>query len=129
MVKNVIKIYREENRSKVEPWDNLDLTKLIDKLNHLTQGRSQGGPEGLIRNVVLGFWAGWILVEICLKCIILVTNFFLNRHALGAHRSQRPLIFNIGDLKLRDLTKLWFFKLIVHLWRHRHYVSQMTSPK
>jgi len=32
---------------------------------------------------------------------------------LGAHRAQRPLIFNIDDLKLGDLTKLWFFKLIV----------------
>jgi len=32
---------------------------------------------------------------------------------LGAHRSQRPLIFNMGDMKLGDLTKLWLFKLIV----------------
>jgi len=66
---------------------------------------------------------------------------FKNRQALGAHRSQRPLIFNIGDLKLRDLIKLCFFKLIVtklnfkksvmtsFLWRHRHYVNQMTLPK
>jgi len=30
----------------------------------------------------------------------------------GALRTQRPLIFDFGDLKLRDLAKLWFFKLI-----------------
>jgi len=35
---------------------------------------------------------------------------FQNRQALGA---QRPLIFNIGDLKLGDLTKLCFVKQIV----------------
>jgi len=58
-----------------------------------------------------------------------------------AYHPQHPLIFNIGDLKLRDLTKLWFFKLIVSksnfkksvitsfLWHHRHFVSQMTSLK
>jgi len=34
------------------------------------------------------------------------------RNFSKAHRPQRPLIFNIGDLKLRDLTKLWFYKLI-----------------
>jgi len=32
---------------------------------------------------------------------------------MGAHRPQHPLILNVGDLKLGDLTKLWFFKLIV----------------
>jgi len=26
---------------------------------------------------------------------------------------QRPLIFDFGNLKLRDLAKLWFFKLIM----------------
>jgi len=26
---------------------------------------------------------------------------------------QRLLIFNFGDLKLRNLAKLWFFKLIM----------------
>jgi len=28
-------------------------------------------------------------------------------------RPQRFLTFNFGDRKLRDLAKLWFFKLIV----------------
>jgi len=32
---------------------------------------------------------------------------------LGALRPQRPLTFNVGDLKLRDLAKLWIFKLIM----------------
>jgi len=32
--------------------------------------------------------------------------------ALGALRHQRPVTFNIGVLKLRDLAKLWIFKLI-----------------
>jgi len=31
---------------------------------------------------------------------------------LGALLPQRPLIFNFGELKLRNLAKLWFFKLI-----------------
>jgi len=30
---------------------------------------------------------------------------FKNRQALRAFRTQRPLTFNIGDLKLRDLDK------------------------
>jgi len=33
--------------------------------------------------------------------------------AIGAYCPQRSLFFNIDDLKLGDLTKLWFFKLIV----------------
>jgi len=28
---------------------------------------------------------------------------------LGALRSQCPLVFNFGELKLRNLTKLWVF--------------------
>jgi len=32
---------------------------------------------------------------------------------LGALFPQRPLIFNFGELKLRNLTKSWFFKLIM----------------
>jgi len=31
----------------------------------------------------------------------------------GALRFQRHLIFDFCDLKLRDLAKLWFFKLIM----------------
>jgi len=37
------------------------------------------------------------------------SNFSKNRQALGALRHQRPLIFDFGDLKLRDLAKLCFF--------------------
>jgi len=43
---------------------------------------------------------------------------------------QRPFTFDFGGLKLRDLTKLWFFKLIMtkshlkkFLWHHRYYVN------
>jgi len=32
---------------------------------------------------------------------------------MGALRRQRPLIFDFGDLKLRVLAKLCFFKLIM----------------
>jgi len=34
-------------------------------------------------------------------------------NSLGALRPQRPLAFDFGDLKLRDLPKLCFFKLIM----------------
>jgi len=45
-------------------------------------------------------------------------HYFINKFSNIAKRwwlsaPQRLLIFNIGDLKFRDLTKLWFFKLIV----------------
>jgi len=40
-----------------------------------------------------------------------VTN--VQKFAMGAFRSQSPLTFYFGDLKLRDLVKLWFFKLIM----------------
>jgi len=68
-------------------------------------------------------------------------HYFSNkyRQELEAHRPQRPLIFNIGDLKLGDLTKFWLLGLwrnqlqknhmASFLWRCYHYVSQMTSPK
>jgi len=32
---------------------------------------------------------------------------------MGVLRFQRPLLFDVGDVKLGDLTKLWFFKLIM----------------
>jgi len=44
----------------------------------------------------------WILAELCLKCIILVTNV-----------QKSSFAFDFGDLKLPDLAKLWFFKLIM----------------
>jgi len=34
---------------------------------------------------------------------------FKNRQVLGTLHPQRPLIFNIGDLKFHNLTKLCFF--------------------
>jgi len=78
---------------------------------------------------------GLILAEICLKYIILVTN-FQKLQALGALRPQRPLIFDFCDLKLRDVAKLCFFKLIMmksnfknQLWRHFSDVIAITSPK
>jgi len=45
----------------------------------------------------------------CLQRIILVTN-FQNLPALGA---ESHLIFDFGDIKLRNLAKSWFFKLIM----------------
>jgi len=42
----------------------------------------------------------------------LVTNFQKLPRA-GGSLLQRPLTFNIGDLKLCDLAKLWIFKLIM----------------
>jgi len=48
----------------------------------------------------------------CLKCIILVTNFQKSPSA-GTLRPQRLLVFNFGELKLRNFAKLWFFKLIM----------------
>jgi len=35
------------------------------------------------------------------------------KRCMGAFRPQRLLIFNIGDLKFRDLAKEWFLKLIM----------------
>jgi len=46
---------------------------------------------------------------------------------LGALRPQRPLSFDFGDLKLRDLAKLWFFKLIITKSNFKK--SLMTSFK
>jgi len=48
-----------------------------------------------------------------------------NRLALVALRPQRPLMFDFGDLKLRDLAKLWFFKLNMSKLNFRK--SLMTS--
>jgi len=56
--------------------------------------------------------------------------------ALGALRPQRPTIFNFGELKLRNLAKLWFFKLFMtksnfknQSWRHVSDVIAITSQK
>jgi len=38
---------------------------------------------------------------------------FKNRHTMEALCPQRPLTFDFGDLKLRDLAKLCFFKQIM----------------
>jgi len=53
--------------------------------------------------------SGWILADMC-KCIILVTNSHKQSSAGGW---ERPFTFDFGDLKLRDLAKLWFFKQIM----------------
>jgi len=36
-------------------------------------------------------------------------QFFKNRQEMGALRFQRHFTFDFGDLKLRDLAKLWIF--------------------
>jgi len=51
---------------------------------------------------------------------------------MGALRLQRLLIFNISDLKLRDLTKLGFLKLIMtrsNFKKISYDVISVTSPK
>jgi len=44
---------------------------------------------------------------------------------MGALRRQRHLIFDFGDLQLRNLAKLWFFKLIMTKPNFKN--SPMTS--
>jgi len=68
-------------------------------------------------------------------------HYFSNKFSKIAKRwvltaPQRPLIFNIGDLKLRDLTKLWFFIWLWQnwtsknqLWRYFCDVIAITSAK
>jgi len=51
-------------------------------------------------------------LNISIICIILITNFQKSPSVRG-FRPQLPLIFDFGDLKMRDLTKLCFFKLIM----------------
>jgi len=56
------------------------------------------------------------------------------RWGMGAFRSQRPFTFNIGDMKFRDLAKLWIFKLIMkksNFKKSGHFsdVIIITSPK
>jgi len=53
-----------------------------------------------------------------------VTN-FQKSPSTGALRPQHPLTFDFDDLKLRNLAKLWLFKLIMtnrniknQLWRY-----------
>jgi len=53
---------------------------------------------------------------------------------LSAPSASLP--FDIGDLKLRDLAKLWCFKLIMaksnfwtFQWRHHNYVTKIKSQK
>jgi len=68
-------------------------------------------------------------------------HYFSNKFSKIAKRwaltaPQRSFVFNMGDLNLGDLTKLWFFKLIVmksnfknHLWRHFLDFIAIPSPK
>jgi len=78
---------------------------------------------------------GWILAEMFLKCIILVTNFHKSPSA-GALCFQRHLIFDYGDLKLRDWPNyafsnwLWQNQTLKNwLWRHFSDVIVITSQK
>jgi len=48
----------------------------------------------------------------CLKCIILVTNFQKSPSA-GGSPPPAPLNLHFGELKLHNLAKLWIFKLIL----------------
>jgi len=63
----------------------------------------------------------WISAEICLKCIILLTNFQRSPSA-GAFRPQRSLSFDFGTWRLRVLAKLWFSNW---LWRNRTSKNQL----
>jgi len=98
---------------------------------------SPGGSKCCFR------FLGWILAEICLKCIVLVTNFQKSPSAGG---SPPPVPLNLPYCLLVTWSKViwpncgfssWLWRnrtskksvMMSFLWRHRHYVSQMTSPK
>jgi len=62
-------------------------------------------------------------------------NFSKIARRWGLH-PQRSLTSDFGDLKLRGLTKLWFFKLIMtkltlknQFWRHFSDAIVITLPK
>jgi len=67
------------------------------------------------------------------KCTILVTYFQKNLQAQGALRPQRPLTFNIGEPKFRDMAKLYFFKLITYMtksnFKNSYDVISVTSSQ
>jgi len=81
---------------------------------------------------------GWILVEICLKCIILVTNFQKSPSAGG---SSPPAPLNLRfDMMWPEVTwcgQVLFFKADYNkierqtnqLWRHFSDVMTIMSPK
>jgi len=94
----------------------------------IVQGHSQMGGQGsrgpklkcclaLLRTNNEKFQIlGWILADICLKCIILVAK-VQNRQVLVAFHSQHPFNPRFGNLKLRYLAKFCFsnnFKIISH---------------
>jgi len=73
--------------------------------------RNPKGPatpiEMLFQNFRLNF--SWNVTK--MHCFS--NKFKKSSSTVWALRSKRPLTFNIGDLKLRDVAKLWIFKLII----------------
>jgi len=51
--------------------------------------------------------------------VLFYKKIFKNREAMGAFRFQPPLAFDVNDLKLRNLAKLWFFKLIMTKFNYK----------
>jgi len=97
-----------------------------------------GGPKGPPPQSKCCFkFLGWILAEIYLKCIILVTNFQNSPSAGGfLPLAAVPLIFEFCDLKLRNVAKFCFSSRLWRnrtsknqLWRHFSDVMAIVSPK
>jgi len=101
-------MYERPQRKAIQPY-TFTLMNLQVLCYTVNQGRSQVLPpiEMLFQVFKLD---SWILAEMCLKCIILVTD-FQKLPSAGALCPKRLLIFNFVELKLRNLAKLWFFKL------------------
>jgi len=79
---------------------------------------------------------GWILAEICLKCIILVTNFQKLPSAGGSSPPAAPLNLQHWWPEITWFGKIVCFKLIMRksnfkksVWRHFSDVIATTSPK
>jgi len=120
-------------------WEDL-FTNLIIKDS---QSRAcQGGPGARppLQSKCCFYFFSWILAEICLKCIILVTNFQKSPSA-GGWPTSAPLNLQYWCPKVKWFDQIGFFKLIVtksnfkklvitsFLWRHHHYVITITSPR
>jgi len=68
-------------------------------------------------------------IRVCLKCIIIVTNFQKFTKSRGLSTPGLFLTFDVGDPKLRDLAKLWFFKLIITKLYFKNTKSSLNHRK
>jgi len=87
---------------------------LQTKVDHsILQGRSQGGPGGPppSQSKCCFRFLGWISAEICLKCIILVTN-FQNSPSAGGSPLPAPLNLHYWWPEVMWFEQIVVFKLI-----------------